>query len=208
MGLFGAQVFVSGAISVLIVVMALQLLDMGQSGVGLLNAAIGVGGVLGSVVAAALVGRGRQSLNFAGGLVLWGIPIALVAVYTNSGFALAMLVVVGIGNVLVDVAGLTLLQRVAPDDVLGRVFGVLETVFSLAVGLGGAAAPLMIDLIGIRGALVATGVLLPALVVYHVADADPPRRRRAAARAAGADARRALPGAAGGGHAGTDQRLA
>ena len=39
MGLFGAQMFVSGAISVLIVVMALQLLDMGQSGVGLLNAA-------------------------------------------------------------------------------------------------------------------------------------------------------------------------
>ena len=208
MGLFGAQVFVSGAISVLIVVMALQLLDMGQSGVGLLNAAIGVGGVLGSVVAAALVGRGRQSLNFAGGLVLWGVPIALVAVFTNSGFALAMLVVVGVGNVLVDVAGLTLLQRVAPDDVLGRVFGVLETVFSLAVGLGGAAAPLMIDLIGIRGALVATGVLLPVLVGDHVADADPPRRRRAPAGAPGADARRALPGAAGGGHAGTDQRLA
>ena len=65
---------------------------------------------------------------------------------------------------LVDVAGLTLLQRVAPDDVLGRVFGVLETVFSLAVGLGGAAAPLMIHLIGIRGALVATGALLPVLV--------------------------------------------
>ena len=128
--------------------------------------------------------------------------------YTNSGFALAMLVVVGIGNVLVDVAGLTLLQRVAPDDVLGRVFGVLETVFSLAVGLGGAAAPLMIDLIGIRGALVATGALLPVLVVITLADADPPRRRRAPARARGADARRAVPGAAGGGHAGTDQRPA
>ncbi|HZI34635.1 MAG TPA: MFS transporter, partial [Gaiellales bacterium] len=164
MGLFGAQVFVSGAISVLIVVMALQLLHMGQSGVGLLNAAVGVGGVLGSLVTAALVGRGRQSLNFAAGLVLWGVPIALIAVFTNSGFALAMLVVVGIGNVLVDVAGLTLLQRVAPDEVLGRVFGVLETVFSLAVGLGGAAAPLMIHLIGIRGALVATGALLPVLV--------------------------------------------
>ena len=167
-----------------------------------------MGGVLGSVVAAALVGRGRQSLNFAGGLVLWGVPIALVAVFTNSGFALAMLVVVGIGNVLVDVAGLTLLQRVAPDDVLGRVFGVLETVFSLAVGLGGAAAPLMIDLIGIRGALVATGVLLPVLVGItwpmlirlDVGVLLPER--------AGADARRALPGAAGGGHAGTDQRLA
>ena len=164
MGLFGAQTFVCGTINVLIVVMALQLLGMGESGVGLLNAAIGVGGLAGAVVAAALVGRGRQSLNFAGGLVAWGVPIALIAVFTNSGFALAMLVVVGVGNVLVDVAGMTLLQRVAPDDVLGRVFGVLETVFALTIGLGGAAAPLMIHLLGIRGALVVTGALLPVLV--------------------------------------------
>jgi hypothetical protein len=164
MGLFGAQTFVCGTINVLIVVMALQLLGMGESGVGLLNAAIGVGGLAGAVVAAALVGRGRQSLNFAGGLVAWGVPIALIAVFTNSGFALAMLVVVGVGNVLVDVAGMTLLQRVAPDDVLGRVFGVLETVFALTIGLGGAAAPLMIHLLGIRGALVLTGALLPVLV--------------------------------------------
>ncbi|HEV8451837.1 MAG TPA: MFS transporter [Gaiellales bacterium] len=164
MGLFGAQTFVCGTINVLIVVMALQLLGMGESGVGLLNAAIGVGGLAGSVVAAALVGRGRQSLNFAGGLLAWGIPIALIAVFTTSGFALAMLVVVGVGNVLVDVAGMTLLQRVAPDEVLGRVFGVLETVFSLTIGLGGAAAPLMIHLLGIRGSLVLTGALLPVLV--------------------------------------------
>lgn len=164
MGLFGVQTFVCGTINVLIVVMALQLLGTGESGVGLLNAAIGVGGLAGSVVAAALVGRGRQSLNFAGGLVAWGLPIALIAVFTNTGFALAMLVVVGVGNVLVDVAGMTLLQRVAPDEVLGRVFGVLETVFSLTIGLGGAAAPLMIHLLGIRGALVLTGALLPVLV--------------------------------------------
>lgn len=165
MGLYGAQVFVSGAITVLIVVMALQLLDMGRSGVGALNAAVGVGGLLGSLVVAAMVGRGRLSITFSLGLIAWGVPIALIAAYTNAGFALAMLFVVGVGNVLVDVAGLTLLQRVAPDEVLGRVFGVLETVFSLSVGLGGATAPLLIHLFGVRGALVATGSVLPVLVI-------------------------------------------
>ena len=163
--LYGAQTLVSGALTVLIVVMALRLLDMGQSGVGTLNAAVGIGGLLGSLVTAVLVGRGRLSLNFAAGLVAWGLPIALIAAVTHAGFAFAMLLIVGVGNVLVDVAALTLLQRVAPDEVLGRVFGVLEAVLSISVGIGAAVTPLLIDALGVRGALVTTGAVLPVLVV-------------------------------------------
>ena len=164
-GLYGVQVFVSGAISVLIVVLALGPLDMGQSGVGSLNAAVGVGGLLGSAVAAALVARGRLSRVFATGLIGWGVPIALIAALMKPWFALAMLLVLGIGNVLVDVAGLTLLQRVAPDEVLGRVFGVLETVFGLTWGIGGALTPVLINLAGVRTTLVVVGSLLPVLVL-------------------------------------------
>jgi MFS family permease len=150
---------------VLIVVMALELLDLGSSGVGTLNAAIGVGGLAGSLVAAALVGRGRLAGDFAIGLIAWGLPIALIALYVNTGFAVAMLAIVGVGNVLVDVAGFTLLQRVAPDDVLGRVFGVLESVFALALGVGGALAPLMVHAFGVRWSLAITGLLLPVLAL-------------------------------------------
>ena len=164
-GLYGAQTFVSGALTVLIVVMALQLLHMGQSGVGTLNAAVGIGGVVGSVVTAALVGRGRLAANFAAGLIMWGVPIALIASFTHSGFAFAMLLIVGIGNVLVDVAALTMLQRVAADEVLGRVFGVMEAVLSITVGVGAAVTPLVIHAVGMRGALVAVGAVLPILVV-------------------------------------------
>ncbi|HYW29564.1 MAG TPA: MFS transporter [Gaiellales bacterium] len=164
-GLYGAQTFVSGALTVLVVVMALQLLGMGQSGVGTLNAAVGIGGVVGSVVTAALVGRGRLAANFAAGLIAWGVPIALIAVFTRSGFAFAMLLIVGVGNVLVDVAALTMLQRVAADEVLGRVFGVMEAVLSITVGIGAAVTPLVIDAVGVRGALLATGAVLPVLVV-------------------------------------------
>jgi MFS family permease len=164
-GLYGGQVFVSGAITVLIVVLALGPLGMGESGVGSLNAAVGVGGLLGSVVAAALVARGHLSRDFAVGLVGWGVPIALIAAVMKPSFALGMLFVLGIANVLVDVAALTLLQRVAPDEVLGRVFGVLETVFGLTYGIGSAITPLLINLAGVRATLVIVGSLLPVLVV-------------------------------------------
>jgi MFS family permease len=164
-GLFSAQTFVDGMLSVLIVVIALKLLDTGQAGVGFLNSAVGVGGLLGALAAAALVGRSRQAADFGLGIFIWGVPIALVAIWPNQVFVLVLLAVVGIGNTIVDVSGMTLLQRSAPDDVLARVFGVLESVLLLAGALGAVAAPLLLNWLGTRGALIVAGSLLPLVVI-------------------------------------------
>jgi MFS family permease len=164
-GLFAAQTFVDGMLNVLIVVVALKLLDTGTAGVGFLNSAVGIGGLLGALAAAALVGRRRLAADFGLGIFIWGVPIALVAVWPNQVFALVLLGVVGIGNTLVDVSGMTLLQRAAPDDVLARVFGVLESLLLLTVGLGALVAPLLVNWLGTRGALIVAGALLPLLVV-------------------------------------------
>jgi MFS family permease len=164
-GLFSAQTFVDGMLNVLIVVVALDLLDTGRAGVGFLNSAVGIGGLLGALAAAALVGRRRLAADFGLGIFIWGVPIALVAVWPNQVFALVLLGIVGIGNTLVDVSGMTLMQRAAPEDVLARVFGVLESLLLLTVGLGALAAPLLVNWLGDRGALIVAGALLPILVV-------------------------------------------
>jgi len=164
-GLFSAQTFVDGMLNVLIVVVALKLLDTGTAGVGFLNSAVGVGGLLGALAAAALVGRRRLAADFGLGIFIWGVPIALVAVWPNQVFALVLLGIVGIGNTLVDVSGMTLLQRAAPDEVLARVFGVLESLLLLTIGLGALVAPLLLNWLGTRGALIVAGALLPLLVV-------------------------------------------
>ena len=159
--LYGIQTLVAGALNVLIVVASLELLDLGESGVGFLNSAVGVGGLLGAIAAFALVGRQRLASDFGLGLVLWGIPIALIGVFPNPPIALILLAIVGVGNTVVDVAALTLLQRTVPDEVLTRVFGVVQSVFIGTVGLGAIIAPLAIEVVGIRWALVLTGALLP-----------------------------------------------
>jgi MFS family permease len=163
--LFSAQTFVDGMLNVLIVVIALRLLDTGKSGVGFLNSAVGIGGLLGALAAAALVGRRRQAADFGLGIFIWGLPIALVAVWPNQVFVLVLLGIVGIGNTLVDVSGMTLLQRSAPEDVLARVFGVLESLLLLTVGLGAVVAPLLLNWLGTRGALIVAGSLLPLVVI-------------------------------------------
>jgi MFS family permease len=164
-GLYGAQTLVAGALNVLIVVMALELLDMGEAGIGFLNSAVGIGGLLGGFAALALLSRNKLASDFAVGLVLWGAPIALIGIFPNAALALVLLGVVGIGVTLVDVAGLTLLQRAVPDEVMTRVFGVVQSVFVGTLGLGAIIAPLLIELFDVRGALVASGGLLPVLAL-------------------------------------------
>ncbi|MFL5826334.1 MAG: cyclic nucleotide-binding domain-containing protein, partial [Thermoleophilaceae bacterium] len=75
--------------------------------------------------------------------------------------AFIALALVGVGNTLVDVAGITMLQRAVDDKVLARVMGVLETSLITTIGLGAALAPLLVHLLGARGALIATGAVLP-----------------------------------------------
>jgi MFS family permease len=157
------QFAVAGAFSVLVVASALDLLDLGESGVGFLNAAVGAGALLGTVAAIALVGRERLASDFGVGIFLWGIPIALIGVWPESIVAFALLLFVGAGNTLIDVSGPTLLQRLVEDEVLARVFGALQSFLILGYGVGMLGAPLMIELIDIRGALIVSGALLPLL---------------------------------------------
>ena len=162
-GLYGAQTVVAGAMGVLVVVAALRLFNLGSGGVGWLYSACGVGGVIGAAITLALVGRRKLAGDFGIGLLLWGLPFLVMALWPNTVVALIMLGVLGVGNTLVDVSALTLLQRNAPEAVRSRVFGVVESMLAATIGLGAILAPLLSSLVGIRAALFVTGAFLPVV---------------------------------------------
>lgn len=164
-GLTGAQLAVYGALSVLVVAAAIELLGMGEAGVGYLDSAVGVGGLLGAVVALGLAGRRGLGTLLALGLIAWGVPIVLIGLVPQAGLALALMVIVGVANTTIDSAADTLLQRCAPPQVRARVFGVLESVIIGAIALGALCAPLLIAGLGLEGALVAAGAVLPLLAL-------------------------------------------
>jgi MFS family permease len=163
-GLLTAQTFVAGLVMVYIVIIAIETLDLGDSGVGYLNAAFGVGALIGALGALGLTGARRLSPGFLFGLCLWGAPLVVLAFWQSTLAALILFAIVGIGNSFVDVAGFTLVQRAVPDDVLARVFGIIQFTWLSSVGIGGALAPVLIDALGTDEALIATGVFLLALV--------------------------------------------
>ena len=164
-GLAIAQTFTRGALTVFIVVVALDLLRIGEPGVGTLTAAVGAGAVIGSLAASLLVGSRRLARWFGIGIALWGLPIALIPLFPQAASALILLACVGFANALVDIGLYTLMARLAPDAVLARLFGLQESLVSLTVGLGAVCAAFLIDLTSVSMAMVAVGALCPILVL-------------------------------------------
>ena len=136
---------------------ALDLLEMGESGLGLLDAVLGVGGILGGFVVLVLARRGRLASDFGIGVILWAAPLLLIAAVPSLATTLVAMFLIGLANSMVDVNAYTIVQRVAPAEVMGRVFGALESLLTVGMALGALVMPLLIELVGLRTGLVIVG---------------------------------------------------
>ena len=163
--LLASSDIVVGALDVLFVATAIDLLAIGRSGAGYLSAAFGAGAVFGAAATVVLVGRRRLTPPLAAGAVVFGIPIGLVAVAPSAVSAPILFSIAGGGRTLGDVAGRTLLQRISPNEVLSRVFGVLEGLSMLALAVGSIGAAVLIQVFGVQAALVVIGAFLPLVIL-------------------------------------------
>lgn len=170
MGDFVAQVFVRGVLIALTVAVSIELLDLGDGGVGLLNAAVGLGGLVGALGALGLAGGARLGTVFAVALAGWGAPLVLIGAWPVAALALAGLFVTGVSNAILDVSGFTLVQRGVANKDRVTMFAVMEGLFGVGLLTGSLAAPVLDALIGPRGALVVAGLVLPvcALLTWRV----------------------------------------
>ena len=162
-GLIFAVEMVIGALDVLFVLMALELFHTGESGAGILNAALGAGLMVGGAVTLALVGRSRLGSGISLGGFGFGLFFACIAVFPSGTVGPALVAAAAIGLSVADAVGRTLLQRTVSDDALARVFGVLEGLAMVAYAAGSILVPGLVALIGLSGAIVAFAALLPAL---------------------------------------------
>jgi hypothetical protein len=167
LGVF-SQVMTRALLIPLLVVAAIQLLAMGEAGVGLLNAALGLGGLLGAVFVMSLTRSDRLIRTQSAALAYWGAPIAVLALLPSPALALAALVVVGVANATYDVALFTIMQRGTANEERAPVFSVFEGIVGLGTVTGSVLAPVLLAAFDIRGALAVTGAILPivALVIY------------------------------------------
>jgi MFS family permease len=107
-----------------------------------------------------------------------------MGIIVNPAVAIACMAAVGISNAVLDVAGFTLIQRMAPNAARVAVFGVMDSAASAGPAIGGLVAPVLIAWLGIQGALIVSGAILPAAALLassrlrRIAEASPEAIRR------------------------------
>jgi len=162
-----AQTLLRGALVVLIAVLAVHVLALGGSAVGWLTAAFGAGGLAGGAVAAGAVRVTRLGRSFIAGLLLWGLPLVFLALTPAAALAYLALLVVGIGNAVVDVAAFTMVTRLAGPRTAGKVLGALEFVALAGLTAGSILTPQLLHVLGVRGTLALLGGGLAGLALAH-----------------------------------------
>ena len=169
LALYCGQTLVAGASLVFGVAIALDLLDLDEASVGLFDAVLGIGGLVGGFLALVLATRGRLALDFGFGVLLWSAPLLLVVAWPTMGPVILMMALMGIGNSLVDINAFTIMQRLVPDEVMGRVFGAVESALIAGMALGATVMPLLINSVGLRTGLFVIGVSVGTLAVLGFA---------------------------------------
>jgi len=164
-GLFCCQTIVAGASAVFTVAVALDLLGLGEGGPGYVNAVLGIGALIGGFVALVLAQRGRLALDFGVGVLLWAAPLLLIVASPTVIATAACMFLLGFANSVVDINAFTIYQRIVDEDVMGRVFGALESALIGSMAIGALAMPLLISTVGIRAGLAVVGIAVSVVAI-------------------------------------------
>ena len=166
---FCTVVAFNGVDDVALVVLAKDTFRAGDPAVGLLLGAVGVGLVCGYGLLARYGARAAMPVLLVLGFAVSSVGNLLTGLAWAVSAALAMQTVRGLGIAAMDVATNTLLQRVVPPGMLGRVFGNLYGAIGVAAALsyvGGGllldatSAPVTLMVAGAGGTLATLGVAL------------------------------------------------
>jgi len=160
-----AQTVIAGATAVIPLVMAVEILHTGAKGVGLLDSASGLAAILGGVYAISRATKHKLGQDLTAGVLLWSVPLVLVTIWPSPVAAFAVMAFLGFANPLVDVNVFTVIQRLTPDAVLGRVFGAFETCLIATMALGSAIAPVLLHLWGLRTTMAVMGLTIGAIAL-------------------------------------------
>ena len=160
--------FVYGTQTVLLVLVSDQRLGTEARGYGYLLGALGAGGVIAAPLVNRLASGRKLAPTLLTGIAMAAIPMAVLCVVHSPVVAVALMVVSGAGGTVVDVLGVTLLQRALPDELRGRVFGLLDSGVVIAILAGSIIASPLVDALGLSGALITVGVGVSALALVGV----------------------------------------
>ena len=160
-----SRMLMIGIVDVLFVLLALELFETGERGAALLTAALGAGGIIGGAGAFLLIGVRRIALVLAAAAILWGVTLASLVQPAVSGLAPLLMIVGGTGLTVMDIASRTFLQRAVRNDLLARVFGIVEGLCMAVLAAGSLLVTIVVALFGLSAAVIIFAAVLPLVIL-------------------------------------------
>lgn len=168
----GFQIY-EGAFWALIVVLTEQVWRLGSQGIGFINTAYGVGGLLGGFLASVVASKVRSGTTYSVAIAARSVVVLLFGLSVAGAWPFIWQGLMGTADVLALILGVTIIQMATPRDLLGRSCGAFESTSLSAKVLGTLIAGPLIDAVGAR----ATAVILALLALTLLAVCLPRIRR-------------------------------
>jgi MFS family permease len=171
--------FLGGGLQVITVILAIDVLKAGEEANGYLNAAIGIGGLIGGIGAGALVLRRRLGAPLLAGAIVTGVGTIALGAATTLPVALVAIGVLAAGALIIDIVGTTVFQRLVPDELRGRGVGVLMAVSTLTGAAGAFLLPVFLaefgpfESLGVAGVVTIAFTVLGLVMIGTAADRTP-----------------------------------
>ena len=161
--------FLGGGLQVITVILAIDVLHAGEAANGYLNAAVGIGGLIGGITAGALVLRRHLGAPLLAGAVVTGVGTIALGAATTLPLALGAIAVLAAGALIMDIVGTTVFQRLVPDELRGRGVGVLMAITTTTGAAGAFLLPVFLKTFGTFESLAAAGVATIGFTVLGLA---------------------------------------
>lgn len=161
----GAQYVLVGALDLLYVILAVDLLDLGDAGTGYLSAAFGAGSLFGVLIATLLVARRHLAPVLLVCLCAIAASMLLLGAVTTIATAFVLIPIAGLSRAVLDLTGRMLMQRAAPQDALASVFAALEALACIGMAVGSILAQILVTHASEHAAIIGIGVFFGVLVL-------------------------------------------
>ncbi|TWP36922.1 MFS transporter [Leekyejoonella antrihumi] len=167
--LAASQTFVWGILSVITLLIAIQMLGTGPSGIGYMDTCMGIGSVIGGALVLTRLARGTLGRDMVSGVLGYCLPLLLLAALPGRLTAIMVLMIVGLAEPFVNVGFDTIPQRIVPDEVLSRGYGAMESMSMASMTAGAFMAPVLVHLLGLRATLAVPSIIVIILAFSRFA---------------------------------------
>jgi len=154
--------------AVLGIVYAIEALEIGVQGFGVLEALMAGGAILGLLVTMPLIKRTSRETVFLLGLGVWGLFLASTGLFPFPVWAGIAMVALGVLNTMFIVPARSIIQLAVPPELRGRIMAAFGAVMQSAVLVGTILGGVLEPRLGVLTVLYYSGVavFLAAFIVY------------------------------------------